>query len=117
AINQLRATSDESRACLKSKNNCNLKFCIPCFCSLLAAHRSSLLCSYCLSILHKCFLALLNHLCHLSLEAVIENFLIHDRTQQAGIGRVHVAIELGFKVANLIYWKIIKDATGSGKDD
>src|SRR5690242_4718960 len=49
-------------------------------------------CSDGLMFRHERFLALFDHLCHLCLNVVIEDLFLHDRAQQAGIGRFNIAV-------------------------
>src|SRR5271168_4266889 len=66
---------------------------------------------------HELLLRLLDYIGQLRLQGVIENFLLHDRAQQAALGCIDVFIKLFLEVADLIYWKVIEESSSTGKDD
>src|SRR5439155_6994116 len=70
-----------------------------------------------LPVRHKRLLALLNNLRHLSLQAIIENLLLHDRPQQSGIRRIHIFVKLELEVSYLLHRKVVQMAGSSGEDD
>ena len=50
-------------------------------------------------------------------QAVVENFFLHDCAQQASVGCVHVLVKRLFKIADLIYRKVVEEPAGTGENN
>src|SRR6185437_10198978 len=74
-------------------------------------------CPDCLSLRDKRFFAIANHLCHVRLNAIVEDLLLHDRPQQARVRAVDIAMQFLLEIRHLLHRQIVEDTAGSGKDD
>src|SRR3954464_7560979 len=77
------------------------------------------LCSYrhCLTRTHKRLLEIVERLLQIRLDRVVERLLLLDRLRQVRIDRVHVLVQLGLEVADLLDGKVVDITISSGEDD